>query len=399
MNPKDLMAEAPPRGELRAPVRRTIRDLQGSRIREVAHIGMGDPEVIPLWFGEPDLSTPQFINDAASRALAQGHTFYTPNRGVPALCEAIAGYMTGLYGRSIGVDRIVVTAAGMNGIMLVSEALIDPGDNVVVLGPIWPNVYQTVEIMGGAPRQVTLDLAEGRWSLDLDKLFDACDSRTRAIYINSPSNPTGWMMTAEEQAAVLEFARDRGLWVVADEVYARMVYDRPYAPSFLEVAEADDPLIVVNSFSKSWCMTGWRLGWLTGPAAVMGLFEKLNEYNVASPASMAQHAGVVAIREGEPFIAETVDRYRAARDIVIQRLGAMRRVTLPRPEAAFYAFFAVDGMTSSLDYAKEILRRTKVGLAPGIAFGPTGEGYLRICYAQSLETLSTAFDRLEPLLD
>ncbi|MBL28332.1 MAG: aspartate aminotransferase [Rhodospirillaceae bacterium] len=388
-----------PMDAIRGPVRRVIHDLQPSKIREVAHAGMGDPDVIPLWFGEPDQPTPAFINEAATRAMAEGHTFYTPNRGVPALIQAIARYMTGLYDRPIDEDRIIVTSAGMNGIMMVSEAIVDPGDNVVVLGPIWPNVFRTVEIMGGETRLVILDLEDGRWSLDLDRLFDACDDRTRALYINTPNNPTGWMMSAEEQRAVLEFARKRGIWVVADEVYARMVYDRPHAPSFIEIADPEDLVIVVNSFSKSWLMTGWRLGWLTGPASVMDVFEKLNEYNVAAPASMVQYGGIAAITEGEPLVAATVERYGRARDVVIQRLGAMRRVHLPRPEAAFYAFFSVEGMTDSLAFAKKALAETKVGMAPGIAFGPAGEGFLRICYAKSPESLSKAFDRLEPLLD
>jgi aspartate aminotransferase len=202
----------------------------------------------------------------------------------------------------------------------------------------------------------------------------------------------------DDQRAVLEFCRRRGIWIVADEVYDRIVYDRPYAPSFLDIADPDDLILRLNSFSKSWCMTGWRLGWITAPAAFGAVLEKMNEYNIANAASMAQHAGIVALRDGESFVRETVERYSRARDLVFQRLAGMPRVKLARPEAAFYAFFSVDGMEDSLAFAKTLLTETKVGLAPGAAFGPGGEGHLRLCYAATLATLSEAMDRLEPAL-
>ncbi len=380
------------------PVRERIISLEDSAIREIAHAGMGDPAVMPLWFGEPDISTPDFINQAAFQAMRDGHTFYTPNSGVPALREAIAGYTGRLYNLRVNVERITVTAAGMNGMMLLAQGLIDPGDNMVVLCPVWPNFIRCVEIMDGMPKLVPLQPRDMGWQLDLDALFDACDARTRAIYVTSPNNPTGWMMRQDEQRAVLDFCRSRGIWVIADEVYARIVYDRPYAPSFLEIADPDDLLIVVNSFSKSWAMTGWRLGWLTAPRSMELTLAKLNEYNVASPGTPTQYAGITAIKDGEPFITSMVDRYHLARDMVTQRLNALERVRMPRPEAAFYAFFAVDGVTDSMAFAKQVLAERKIGLAPGIAFGAGGETYLRICYAKSAEFLSQALDRLAPAL-
>ena len=381
------------------PVRAAIASLEHSAIREIAHAGMGDPDVIPLWFGEPDLPTPDFIIDASDKALRAGETFYSHNRGVPELRQVLADYSTRLYRTPIGADRITVTAAGMNALMLVAELLIDAGDNIVAATPMWPNFFRCIGIMGGAVHQVPLETDGETWHLDLDRLFDACDARTRAICLNSPSNPTGWMMDAEAQIAVLDFCRSRGIWLIGDEVYARLVYDRPVAPSFLEIAEPDDLLLVANSFSKTWAMTGWRLGWITAPPAVGQMLENLNEYNVASPGTATQHAGITAVKEGEPFVADMVDRYRIARDIVQQRLGAMRKVHLTRPEAAFYAFFKVDGVTDSRAFAKQVLAETKVGLAPGIAFGSGGEDFMRICYAKSPELLGAAFDRLEPLLD
>ncbi|MBO6783323.1 MAG: pyridoxal phosphate-dependent aminotransferase [Alphaproteobacteria bacterium] len=378
-------------------VRAAIASLEGSRIRQVAEANIGREDVIALWFGEPDLPTPDYIKRAAEAALADDQVFYAQNRGIPPLRETISEYSTGLIGRKIGTDRITVSASGMAGIMLVSQALVDNGDNVVIVGPLWPNCAGTVEVMGGEVRHVSLRPDEtGRWRLDMNDVVDACDERTRAIYVNSPGNPTGWVMERDEQIEMLTVARERGIYVISDEVYVRLIYDRPRAPSFLDVAEDDDRVVVVNSFSKSWSMTGWRLGWLTHPPDLGPVFSKLNEFNVASPTTFVQHAGVVAMRDGEPFVAEMVERYRRNRDLVFQRLAAMPRVTLARPEGAFYAFFTVDGLTDSVAYAKQLIAETGVGMAPGRAFGEAGEGWLRLCFAADASTLSAALDRLEP---
>lgn len=381
------------------PIRRQVVELRDSLIREIAREGMDNPDIIPLWFGEPDLPTPDFIIAASDAALRAGHTFYTPNLGIPELRETLSTYMSGLYKRDIGLERIVITAAAMNGMMMTAEALIDPGDNMVAVTPVWPNFLRCVEIMDGQIYMVPLTPESTGWQLDLDHLFDACDARTRAIYINSPNNPTGWVMEQKQQQQVIDFCRQRGLWIVSDEVYARIIYDQPLAPSFLEIAEPEDLVIVINSFSKSWAMTGWRLGWITCPHGLTPVIEKLNEYNVASPSTVAQHAGVTAVRDGENFVDSMVERYRIARNVVHQRLGSMARVHMPKPDAAFYAFFTVDGMGDSLDFAKRTMRETKVGLAPGLAFGAGGENYLRICYAKSPEVLGVALDRLAPVLD
>lgn len=380
-------------------VRPAIETLEESLIRKVAEDNIGRADVIPLWFGEPDLPTPGFIKDAAIQALRDDHVFYTQNRGIPALREAISTYVTRLHGRDIGIDRLTVTGSGMNAIMLASQALVDAGDNMIVIGPVWPNCIETIHVMGGEARLVPLTPDDdGSWRLDLGRVLDACDDRTVAVFVNSPGNPTGWMMEEDEQRDLMAACRARGVAIVADEVYVRLAYDRDRAPSFLDVAEPDDRLIVVNSFSKSWSMTGWRLGWLTHPAALGEAFAKLNEFNIASPTTFVQHAGVTAVRDGEDFVLATVERYRRNRDLVFQRLAAMPRVRLARPEAAFYAFFAVDGMTDSVDYAKHLIATTGVGLAPGRAFGEAGEGWLRLCFASELPVLSEALDRLEPAL-
>jgi aspartate aminotransferase len=377
-----------------AGLRPGVAALPASKIREVADAGRGRADLIPLWFGEPDVPTPAFICEAASRALAAGDTFYQPNAGIPELRTTLADYMNRLYGTRLLPQNVIVAASAMNALMLVMQALVDPDDLVVTTTPAWPNLPAVPQILSGRIRSVPLSPGNAGWRLDLHRLFDACDERTRVIFLNSPNNPTGWTMAAEEQQAVLAFARARGVWIVSDEVYARIVYDRPAAPSFLEQAAPDDRLIVVNSFSKSWAMTGWRLGWITAPAALGPTFEMLTEYNIAGPAGFIQRAGVVAVQEGEPFVAEIVQRYGAARALVTARIAAIERLSLAPPAAAFYAFFRVDGMTDSLAFAKELLAATGVGLAPGAAFGAGGEGHLRLCFAATLPTLERALDRL-----
>jgi len=305
-----------------------------------------------------------------------------------------------LHERRVEAERILVSSSGMTALMLTAQMLIDEGDNLVIVAPVWPNIAAAVTVMGGEPRLVSLDRQPGGgWRLDLERLFAACDSRTRGIFVNSPSNPTGWIISAEEIALLLAFARRRGLWLIADEVYSRIVYGNRAAPSFLDQSEPEERLIVVNSFSKNWAMTGWRLGWLAAPSDLLPQLEKLVEFNTSGSPTFLQHAGIVAIRDGEPFIESFVARCRAARDVALDGLAACRRVEVARPEGAFYAFFRIDGVDDSLAFAKEALRRTKVGLAPGSAFGPMGEGFLRLCFARDPQKVAEAIDRLRPLLN
>ncbi len=309
-------------------IREKIVGLPTSRIAQVAALGFGNPEIIPLWYGEGDLPTPGFIGAAATAALEAGETFYTYKAGLPELRETIATYLGGLYGREIRAERVAVTSSGMTALMIVSQMLIDPGDNLVIVAPIWPNIAAAVTIMGGEPRLVSLDaVPDGGWRLDPEKLFAACDSRTRGVFVNSPSNPTGWVITPEEIAALVGFARSRRLWLIADEVYGRIVYGNRAAPSFLEHTEAQDRVIVVNSFSKTWAMTGWRLGLLTLPPSLMPEIEKLVEFNTSGSPTFMQRAAITAIRDGEPFVEGFAARCRAARDVAIDgswRAGGCR---------------------------------------------------------------------------
>lgn len=371
-------------------------DLTETGISEVAMTVFGEPDVVPLWFGEGDLVTPDFVKEAAERGLKAGETFYTWQRGLPELRAALSAYTERLYGIKCGPERLSVTTGGMQAILLCCQLLLDPGDNVVIVSPIWPNISSAVRLVRGVPKYVALDQAkDGTFSLDLQKLFDAVDERTRAIFINSPGNPTGWTMDAEQQRAVLDFARKRGLWIMADEVYARLIYSRPVAPSFLELAGPDDPLLVLNSFSKPWAMTGWRIGWLTHPAALGDQLAKLVQINTSGIPAFLQRGAIAALEKGDDFVAQMVERCRAGRELVFQRLSANPRVTIARPEAAFYNFFSVEGVADTMAFCKKLAKDYKVGLAPGEAFAAGGQGNIRLCFAAGPERLSKGLDRIE----
>jgi aspartate aminotransferase len=381
------------------PIRPQIEELEDSKIVDVWRRGFGVPGLIMLGVGEGDLPTPKFIADVAYQSMIAGETFYTYKRGIPELRKSLAGYHKRHWGVDIADERIAVTSAGMNAMIIIMEMALNAGDNIVAVSPVWPNIFATAEIMGGEVRMVALNNDGGGWQLDLDKLFAACDERTRVIYAASPGNPTGWVMPAEQQAALVEFCRRKRIWFIADEVYGRLIYDRPLAPSVLQVAKADDPVIVVNSFSKTWAMTGWRLGWMVMPVGLAPVIERLLEFNTSGGQAFLQRAGVAAIEQGEPFVAEQIARCRAGRDLVTQRLGGMKRVRVTRTEAAFYLMFQVEGEPDSYKLAMRLVDEARVGMAPGAAFGTGGEGYLRLCFAASTKRLAEAMDRLEPFFN
>ena len=376
-----------------------IAALPASPIAQIADYGRHRDGLIPLWFGEGDVPSPAIVGDTAAQAIRDGHVFYTYQAGLPVLRQALAAYLARVYTTDVAVERITVTSSGMTAIMMAVQALVDPGDEVAVVSPVWPNITAAVRVMGGRPVPVPLDRTPGGWTLDLDRLFAACGPRTRALFINSPNNPTGWVMGREDMVRVMDFARARGLWVIADEVYGRLVYsDAVAAPSFLQVSAPDDRLIVVNSFSKNWAMTGWRLGWMVAPAPLLPVLENLVQYSTSGTPAFIQLAGVAALEHGEPFIEETRARCTAARERVFATLARLPRVTATPAHGAFYAFFTVDGEPDSVALARRVVDEAAVGLAPGIAFGDAGEGALRLCYATSLDRLDTAMARLERML-
>ena len=383
-----------------APLARdVVHGLRASRIREVANAGIGLPDVMPFWFGESDQVTPAFIRDAATRALAGGATFYTHNLGIAPLREALSDYVTRLHGPT-PVANIAVTSAGVNALMLAAQLVAGPGDRVVCVTPLWPNLVEIPRILGASVETVTLDFGADGWTLDVDKLLRALTPGTRAVMINSPNNPTGWVMTRAQQQAVLDHCRRHGIWIIADEVYERLYYgpEGGNAPSFLDIAGRDERVIAVNSFSKAWLMTGWRLGWMVLPASLMDDLGKLIEYNTSCAPSFVQEAGIVAVREGEAFTQGLVQRLHASRDHLVKALAALPGVEAHAPDGAMYVFFRLQGATDSLALCKRLVREAHLGLAPGSAFGDEGEGFVRWCYACDVARLDEGVKRLAAFL-
>lgn len=390
--------------------RTPIQALRASRIREVANAGMGRADVLPFWFGEPDEVTPDFIRDVAKQALDDGDTFYTQNFGLPALREALAVYSSRLH-RPTDAANIAVTSSGVSALMLVAQLLLNPGDRVVIVTPLWPNLVEIPKIMNAESVTVSLKLdtsgTEPSWELDLNELLDALTPGTRALLLNSPNNPTGWTITREQQEIILAHCRKHGIWLMADDVYERLVYDQPAgqiacAPSFLDIAEADERVVSTNSFSKSWLMTGWRLGWMQVPVALMADLGKLIEYNTSCAPGFVQKAGIVAVERGEEIVAHTIARYSKARDYLFEQLSRPffreAGIIAPRPKGAMYLFFRMQGEQDTLALCKQLVAEAGLGLAPGSAFGPEGEGAIRWCFASSLERLELGVQRLEDFL-
>jgi aspartate/methionine/tyrosine aminotransferase len=382
--------------------RGAVRALVASQIREVANAGLGDPDILAFWFGEPDEVTPAYIRDAAVASLAAGETFYTLNFGIPELREAIADYLSRLH-RPIAPGNIAVTASGMSALMLSVEALIDPGDRVICVTPLWPNLTEIPKVLGAEVVRFSLDFGAAGWRLDVGRLLDALAPGTRAVMINSPNNPTGWTLDAEARDAILAHCRKHGIWIIADDVYERLYYAgrqrTDSAPSFLDVSDPGDRIVSTNSFSKAWLMTGWRLGWIAAPAELMPDLGKLIEYNTSCSPVFVQRGGVVAIRDGEPTVQHTLERFRAARDFLVSRLARIPRVHAAPPSGAMYAFFRIEGVVDSLEFCKRLVRESKLGLAPGSAFGSEGQGFVRWCFAAGEDRLAEGVRRLQAFLD
>ncbi|MEQ9813234.1 MAG: pyridoxal phosphate-dependent aminotransferase [Azospirillaceae bacterium] len=366
-----------------------------SQIVEIVNAGREMDRLIPLWVGEGTRPTPGFIQEAAIGALREGHTFYTYQRGIPALRQAVADYLGGITARTVGSDEVYITGSGMQAIVIACQTILEPGDDMLVLTPVWPNINEAIRLAGGTAREVSMAFDGERWSVDLDRLFEAVTPRTKGLFINTPGNPTGVVIERESQREILDFARARGLWIITDEVYARFVFDgRREAPSFLDLATPEDRLIQVNSFSKNWAMTGWRMGWLVGPPALGQVFENLIQYATSGVPRFLQQGAVAALTQGEDFVAETVAHSARGRALCVETLGRQNRVVYGVPDGAFYFYFAVEGEPDSRDLAFRLLRETAVGLAPGSAFGKGGERFLRLCFAADYDKLAEACDRL-----
>jgi aspartate/methionine/tyrosine aminotransferase len=364
-------------------MRSAVINLEESKIREVANAGMGRSDVLPFWFGESDEVTPDFIREAAIASLQRGETFYAHNLGLPELREAIAAYTSKLHG-PVGSERIAVTSGGVNALMLGMQALLDAGDEAVAVTPVWPNLTAQPLIMGARLKRVSLEPRQGAWVLDLQRLLDAITSETKLLIVNAPNNPTGWTLSTGEQRAILDHCRKTGTWILADEVYERLYFEptsNRCAPSFLDIAEADDRLVVAHSFSKSFLMTGWRLGWLVMPPAMTHHMGKLIEFNTSCASVFTQRAALVAIERTEEVTPRVVAHLKACRDTLVPLLQGLPRVELSPAKGGMYAFFKLGGFDDSLALAKRLVAEAGIGLAPGNAFAPEAQGWLRWCFA------------------
>ncbi len=390
---------APTGSTLIPDLRPEAREAPESGIVEVMNYGRLREGLIPLWVGEGDLPTPAFIREAAARSLAAGETFYTWQRGIPELREALARYHERLYGQPFSPERFYVTGSGMQSLQIAVRMIAGTGDELIIPTPAWPNFVAAASVGGARPVCVPMDYEQGRFTLDLGKLEAAITPRTRGMLINSPANPTGWTATREEQEALLALSRKHGIWIVADEIYGRFVYDgSARAPSFHDIIAEEDRVLFVQTFSKNWAMTGWRIGWIEAPTALGQVIENIVQYSTSGSPVFVQRAAVAALDEGESFIAEQIARAAEGRRIVYEGLKATNRVSLSAPVGAFYQFFSVDGREDSRALALDLIDKANVGLAPGLAFGPGGEKGLRLCFARKSSDLTEAVARLQKAL-
>ena len=364
-------------------MRQAILDLAQSRIREVANAGLGRTDLLAFWFGESDEVTPEPIRQAAIASLQMGETFYSHNLGLPELRQAVAHYMTQRHG-PIELDRLAITSGGVNALMLATQSLVDAGDEVVAVTPVWPNLTAQAAIMGARLCCVPLQAHNGQWQLDIEALLVAVTAKTKLLIVNAPNNPTGWTLTRQEQQRILDHCRRTGTWILADEVYERLYFDASAngcAPSFLDLAVADDRLVVVHSFSKSFLMTGWRLGWLVMPPSMTAQMGKLIEFNTSCVSVFTQRAGIAALENTDSITPAVVAHLKLCRDTLLPLLQTLPGLEVSAARGGMYAFFKLDRHTDSLQTAKRLVAEAGLGLAPGEAFAPEAKGWLRWCFA------------------
>ncbi|ENN84030.1 putative aminotransferase [Rhizobium freirei PRF 81] len=365
-----------------------------SGIVEVVNYARGRDGLLPLWVGEGDLPTPDFINRAAMASLNAGETFYTWQRGIPELRQALADYYGRHFGTSLPMEHFYVVGSGMQAIQLSVQAITSPGDEMVYLTPAWPNIAAALEIAGARSVGVPLQFENGKWTIDLGRLEAAITPKTKGLFINTPSNPTGWTATHQDLRDILALARKHGLWIMADEIYALYYYAGGRAPSFLDIKDADDKILFVNSFSKNWSMTGWRVGWIVAPAELGQVLENLVQYSTSGVAQFMQRGAVAALNEGDDFVRSNIAKATRSRDILCDALIATDRVHTLKPDGALYSFLKIDGVTDSRKAALDIVDKTGVGLAPGTAFGQGGELFMRACFLRDPAKIADAAERL-----
>lgn len=382
-------------------MRDAVGELQASKIREVANAGLGRDDVLAFWFGEGDVVTPDFVRQAAVASIEAGETFYSHNLGLPELRAAVAAMLSEQHGH-VSERRLAMTSGGVNALMVAVQTLVDPGDKVVCVAPVWPNLPAQARLLSADLHLHALVVKDGAWTLDVDALIRQLGTNTRLLILNAPNNPTGWTMQPQDQLALLDHCRRHGTWILSDEVYSHLYYEpsaNGCAPSFLDHAQPEDRLIVVGSFSKSFWMTGWRLGWLVLPESLTEQVGKLIEFNTSCLSVFVQRAGLAALSQRHTLVPETRNHLRQCRDTLIPALNALPRFQVATPAAGLYAFFRIPGHSDGLDVAKRLVREAGLGLAPGEAFGDRSDGWLRWCFAtRDLNRLTQGVERLHKWL-
>ena len=353
-------------------------------------------DVIALAGGEPDFDTPAHIIDCAIEAMRAGETHYAaPSKGVPVLTEAIAAKMERENNVTINPKTQVVVAPGAKwAINLALGAMLNPGDEVLIVEPAWVSYPTMVEIAGGVPVSVPL-YAKENYTLTADFLRSKITPKSKALMVNSPSNPTGHVMSQAELDAIVEVATEADLYVIADEIYEAIIYDNHKHVSLASLPGMAERTVTINGMSKAFAMTGWRLGWLAGPESILKLAAKLNTQTVTSAATFTMHAAAAALNGPQDVVAEMVEAYLDRRNFMVKALNEIEGIECPNIDGAFYLFPKFTGGKSSLEVADSLLENAMIAGVPGIAFGESGEGHVRFSIATDKQSLEQAVERLQ----
>ena len=380
-------------------IRPDIAALEQNGITAIAFTRINDAAVIPLWFGEGDAVTPAFIREAAKKALDDGATFYVHTRGLEQLRLAIKVYLDSIYGSDIDPNRVSVPGSAMMGVTIAAQMALNKGDEALIVSPHWPNIESTYAVTGAKVNLVRQRETPTGWELSAREIIDKVTPGTKSIFVNTPCNPTGWIMSRDDQEELLSFCRDRNILLIADEVYHRHIFGANAAPSFVEIAREDDPVVVVNGFSKAWAMTGWRVGWVVTPLEQANHWAIMSECFNTGATVFAQHACIAALEQGEDTVQALKRQYEEGSRLVIEAFKNNSRIELAPPKGAFYAFPKIKGMNSSFDFATKLLAEEDVGVAPGYTFGSGNDGNIRLCFAQSHKRLQEGLDRIVRFVD
>lgn len=371
-----------------------------SKIREMNELCNQFDNVISFAIGEPDFITPQHIIDSAIHALQTGHTKYAPNAGLSELRQTIADKIKQTHGVSYNWSKeVIITGSGMDNLRLVFQTLLDPGEEVLIPNPTWSNHPNHPILASGKSIMVPVYEKDG-FMYDVEVLERYVTDKTKAVLLNSPSNPTGGAITKEQLLKFCDFCKKHDLVVVSDEVYEHIIYDglKFYSPAMIEGMK--DRVVICNSFSKTYAMTGWRLGYAAGPEDIIHGMEMINENSISCVNTFVQMAGITALTSSQDCVKEMVSSYQRRRDMVYDGINAIQGLSCIRPKGALYAFVNIQktGFTSE-EFARDLIIKKQVCVVPGSGFGSAGEGFVRICYAVSDEDIIEGLSRIKEYVD